>query len=622
MKARLVHSAWLAAALLLLALISSLLMGPEDSVMLGVTGALMLGTLAAATIGDLKRKAPVTLPDVIALLWLFWIWWFIVGLFSPVSYVSQTAVYKLLALPVSATVSWLLLGRNAHIKVLLNGFLLLTGLVLCAYAYYQFSVLEERPRATFVSLNNFAAFLVLISLISLPPLFRGQRIIAGIVLASLAVFFLTIALISSRGAIAVLLLGMALVCVAAFIWRLSRIRIFGVLVILALGFYGADRLTDGQTLARTSSLQAPLEVSSVNKRMLIWKSSLNMASDYFWLGAGPGSFWLVYPQYKSPQDESAGFYAHNDLLQFCIEVGLPGVVLFLCIAMTMIWRTASLTKTKSVADHVRFESASLLVAISAIVGHSMLTFNLYIMPILISIGICVGAFSSLTTVVNRFQFRIPVVPLLIALIGLCITAGLFYNKAYWGGRAYANAEAALQEKDPISAMASYREAIEHWPDVDGYYYRLAWLIASQGNATADDRKLALRYLVKAESLNPYRPHTHVIRAKITEQDKADTPARNADIISSYEEALRLDPGYLMARFSLARHYLAAGDIEKGTQLLESGLKWAYPPSVLQRNYYRLTAEMRRINGDQEGYRTLMKLVEDVQNTLVKHQLPR
>jgi hypothetical protein len=82
--------------------------------------------------------------------------------------------------------------------------------------------------------------------------------------------------------------------------------------------------------------------------------------------------------------------------------------------------------------------------------------------------------------------------------------------------------------------------------------------------------------------------------------------RLAELIESeYETALSKNPFYLDARFYLARFLLKQNRIGEGLEILEKGLTKSYPYEPLTVNYYRLTAEIRRIAGDEAGYERLM-----------------
>jgi len=80
--------------------------------------------------------------------------------------------------------------------------------------------------------------------------------------------------------------------------------------------------------------------TSINQRMLMWKTTFNMIKDNPWFGSGIGTFKINYQNYQAdylqenPEDIKywikAG-EAHNEYLQIWAELGIIGLVLFLTI---------------------------------------------------------------------------------------------------------------------------------------------------------------------------------------------------------------------------------------------------------------------------------------------------
>ena len=609
---------WAAVALFVLVLLCSLFYRSENSVFLGAAGLAAVGMLGVAMFGGIAVNRNLRVPPTLLVLWGFWAWWLIAGFFSPVAYVSQVTVYELMVLPVTATTVWIALQSEARVKTALEVVLLCVALPLCVYALYQVFATSGQPKATFINRNSFAAFLVLLALSSIPRLFRVSKVAVVPLLGWLCLVATLISMIGSRGAITSLLIGLAVVLCGAFVFKRQGWRIAAVVVALGAGFLIADQLTGGTVSSRVSSLQAPMEASSVEERILIWKASLSMAGDYFWFGAGPGMYWILYPQYQSPLDRSAGFYAHNDLLQYCIEVGLPGVVLFLLVGIIVTWGVIRFLKKQEVDGQSKLQVLGFWMAVVAVVGHSMLTFNLYIMPILVVLGAILGVLANMTHGSFRRFLRLRSIKVLVPLVGLGLVAGSFYAQAILGGRSFAQAESAMEAGAWNEAVERYQEAIHHWPDVDGYYYRLAWALAKR-STDKEDIELAFDNLDVAQSLNPYRPQTYLVRAKLLEQIDNEGSLESEAIVGNYRRTLEFDPGYLMARFSLARYLLGAGEIDEGVQVLEQGLDREYPATPVLMNYYRLTAEMRRIQKDMAGYESLMKRVRLIAEKLQRAQ---
>ncbi len=77
---------------------------------------------------------------------------------------------------------------------------------------------------------------------------------------------------------------------------------------------------------------------SVDARIPIWEASAPLALLQPLRGIGLGQFYLHY-QHVRTEVGTAGFYAHNDLLQFVIEMGFPVALVFCLLAAAIARRT-------------------------------------------------------------------------------------------------------------------------------------------------------------------------------------------------------------------------------------------------------------------------------------------
>lgn len=87
-------------------------------------------------------------------------------------------------------------------------------------------------------------------------------------------------------------------------------------------------LQNSEGLSRlTSSLQ--MDHPNNIGRIYVWTGSLNMIRDYFWTGIGLGNFQSIYVQYYMlPGAHEDLIHAHNFLLVFATEGGMPTVISF------------------------------------------------------------------------------------------------------------------------------------------------------------------------------------------------------------------------------------------------------------------------------------------------------
>lgn len=73
---------------------------------------------------------------------------------------------------------------------------------------------------------------------------------------------------------------------------------------------------------------------SMGKRYPIWEGAWALTNVMPWTGLGLGSFGYYYQQIRI-ETESAGWYAHNDLLQFAVEMGFIGAGCFAFLALAV-----------------------------------------------------------------------------------------------------------------------------------------------------------------------------------------------------------------------------------------------------------------------------------------------
>jgi O-antigen ligase len=98
-------------------------------------------------------------------------------------------------------------------------------------------------------------------------------------------------------------------------------------------------------LARALTIADPTQGSGAT-RLHIWSDTLHLVAARPWVGWGPDTFGLVYPQFQTG-DWTPGFLvdkAHSDVLQVAATQGLVGVAAYAAIAVAFVvafWRGRS-----------------------------------------------------------------------------------------------------------------------------------------------------------------------------------------------------------------------------------------------------------------------------------------
>lgn len=339
-----------------------------------------LGLLWAAPI-LLRRIGGGThldLKDGLAIAWLIWLP--LTLTWSRVADYGEAQVYTLALLPVvflawrhwpEATQAW------HWVKILLwigGGILALFGILEGPENTYV-----GKPDGPYIDPNVYAATLNLFWLpltafyfYSRPTRTRWQE---GAMLLVLAIMALAFFMAASRGA------GLAAILLFPFIfWKargqtgyLERAIKFVLLVFYSYTLAALTLEQDlGSRLSETTQTGDPA-------RIMLWKSTWQMILEHPFLGNGLGSFRMVYPLYRDPNESAtAGGWAHNDYLQLWQEGGLFTLAFVLAFVMMFLiegWRAFRQRDDESI------ERLGLMAGGLAIFIHASVNFILYF-PIL------------------------------------------------------------------------------------------------------------------------------------------------------------------------------------------------------------------------------------------------
>ena len=208
------------------------------------------------------------------------------------------------------------------------GVWLASAIIVTLYGLLQYITSPSHFVTSFFTLNSYLSqyLILIIPLILSLFLFKkakkeGSRPVDGMGKIFLGVvFLLTFTLLiftMERGAwlgitIGVLMMGIML--------RDKRILI-GFPLLLALAFF-----TFSPFKARALSIFQPQYHS---ERLCCMRSCLTMIKEHPLIGVGLGNFRYVYPKYMLPGAKEYFLHAHNIFLQITVEMGIPGLLVFL-----------------------------------------------------------------------------------------------------------------------------------------------------------------------------------------------------------------------------------------------------------------------------------------------------
>ena len=245
---------------------------------------------------------------------------------------------------------------------------------------------EQRARGTYVNPDHYAGLLEMALPFTLTyplavwrkidtrrgfPIGPAVRMCLSLGMAAV-ILMGTLASLSRMGFIAPLFSVLVMGIVA---WWGTGWRSAGLAVLLALALVGTFIfLPSNELISRFS--HASQEISAEGRTML-WRESLQVLRAFPIFGCGLGGFESAFLRYKISTPMVRDNYAHNDYLQFLIELGIVGfaigVVLFASI-FSRTWRIASRRRDPG----RRFLALGCLGALTAIGLHSFVDFNLYI----------------------------------------------------------------------------------------------------------------------------------------------------------------------------------------------------------------------------------------------------
>ena len=491
----------------------------------------------------------------------------------------------------------------------LFGLLLGVAGLLAAYALVQQIVLNEAPRATFLNRNNLAAFLNL-ALLPLLALLLGRaaregwsapRLRRGTALALL--IGLAVMLVGSRGALLGLALGSALL-VAVF-WRELGVR--GAVYLAALllaAFLGAELL--GSSLGGKSVAMADPQTAG-HSRWVIWQATWAMLQDAPWHGIGPGLFWLAYPPYRLPGDNSGGFYVHNDYLQLWLEGGWPTFVVLALLLATVAWRHARFLRAAPAAGD-RHEASGLFAGLLAVAFHSLLTFNFYQLPILIVTGAALARWDRLTA--GRLRGVQPAGRFTATGYRLIVLAMLLLPGIYFGGQLAGDALRMRAERVGLEGnfLRVHRDlelAERMAPGIDTLWFlhadflrrAIAGLPTDAREQRASLYDVAMDKLATAERKNPLRAQVPFVRGMLLlENPELSGAAGREQAHAAFAAALALDPRFLAARLADVDALHQEGRERKARDRLLAGADEAYPHNPLLLNYLQEVAPVLEVTG--------------------------
>ncbi len=332
--------------------------------------------------------------------------------FETLSLLPGETLASALELLAYVLIGFLVLRTVSHRRQMRRMMMTLVGVGVFESLYGMFELSRANPRllfypksysldsvtGTFVNRNHFAGYLEMVIPLALGLIisrldlfgepgttFRArlarfvdkglaQSVLLG---AGLVVMAVALLLSNSRSGAVVLVLSFVLISILAaqhfghtlfhqdWVRRVVRIAL---VIIVLFGLYAGL-----ETMVGRFGVDKLLE----DGRPRYWGTVLTMVGQFPLFGVGYGAFGEVYQAYDTSEMEYALVHAHNDYLEFLVELGLVGFGLLAFVIGWMLYKTF---RTWSVRHHPEIKGLALggLVSVAAIAIHSLTDFNLQI----------------------------------------------------------------------------------------------------------------------------------------------------------------------------------------------------------------------------------------------------
>jgi O-antigen ligase len=337
---------------------------------------LLVASIAGCQVVFARQSCQIYRLSKLMLLYLLWL--FVVAWLSAVPETAMMNLAILAGLPVMY-----LFATNtptfAQVWQYLRAALFVVGVVLALWAFWQvFHHIDYGyAQGPFQDRNLFAALMNLLWFSAAFVFLTGNngRFYLKRLAISIALFMISAGLFAttSRGGIATWLLLAPVLLWAAYRSNQSRKRMVLMVLILALAYLCSALLLNATIADRTFQLSLD---PSATARLLLWKSSIEMLLAHPAVGSGWGTFVHYYPAYRVPLENStAGFFAHNDYLQFALEGGMPALLLQISILSGILIQLKR--SLRRVTDIAVFESVTLLLGVLALFIHALVNFIFY-----------------------------------------------------------------------------------------------------------------------------------------------------------------------------------------------------------------------------------------------------
>lgn len=394
---------------------------------------------------------------------------------APVAYVAREEWVRV---ALYTTVFFLILNHlnRQDSPTQVTAVILAIGTGISIYAVYQFitgsdrvwsfvkpAVYLKRGSGTYICPNHLAGYLELVLPLGLAYTLIGRVSHVGRVLSAYATVacLCGIGVSVSRGAWLSVTLSLVFFLVLLARNRSHRLPalVFAVLLVGG-GVYGATQ--SDAVVQRFEKMLKPGQVEYILERVHLWKPTIAIWRDHFWLGAGPAHFDVLFRQYRPVDYQVRPLRAHNDYLNLLADWGTVGAILVGLGGVLLVWGLVRcwkfVQKSNDLGSRTSNRMAFVLGATTglfALALHSFVDFNLHI-PANAVVATALAALLAVHLRHATERFWVPArLPVRLVLAAVLLAAGLGFAQ---DGRLRWREQALLGEAENQALRAELRRS--------------------------------------------------------------------------------------------------------------------------------------------------------------------
>jgi O-antigen ligase len=344
------------------------------------------------------------------------------------------------------------------------------------------------------------------------------------------------------------------------------------------------------------------------QRPRVWISALQVIKDHPILGVGFGQFYYVSKRFSPPVEGAVARYskrpaiAHNELLQYAAECGIPAAILLFAIAGYLL-RTTVVRARSCPAKQRVFQELGILTAVG--LGTHALVDNNWTVPVMAAGLVMFSLADALPLPSLRLQFAWT--PRAWALCSILLVLVLFHGILLPGLALHFNetGHAAYERRDLARAEADHRLAIALAPNHDVFLDNAAMVYFDKFKTTNERRwqEYAETLFTQAivANLNSDTPARHLEHLLIDRLsgDPVKDRAIHVRITAVNRHILEIDPFNPFERKNLAEALYMSGSKAEAQQELERALQLEpnYVPGYLRiADWYRDAGNLAASDG--------------------------